>query len=51
MHSNGFHSSSRISERRGEDKDKVVYTKGESGTGEVGSERLKDEKSAEQVFF
>lgn len=50
MHSNGFYSSSRISEQCREDKDAIVKTKERVGWGMKSnwSERLKDEKSAEQ---
>lgn len=50
MHSNGFHSSSQISEKYGEDKEAVVNLKErvEGRLKENWSERLKDEKSAVQ---
>jgi len=53
MLSNGFRSSSRISEQRRRDKDAVVNAKVQmaSGMKTIWSVRLKDEKSAEQGIF
>lgn len=50
MHSNGFHSSSQISEKYGKDKEVLVNLKERVAQRmkENRSERLKDEKSAEQ---
>lgn len=51
MHSNGFYSSSGISEKRRARQRSSCQHEGKSGMKENWSERLKDENSAEQGIF